>query len=188
MGDGRRAVGRYAGLAVVLALVLAGAWLLAGRPADAGITAVDGAGSTVGAVPEVGKPAPDFTATTLDGTEVSLSAFAGRPVWLTFGASWCSSCRSEFPDIQGAFEAAPDDAVVLAVYLSEDAAAVRSYTERVGMTFTHVPDPEGRVAAGYNVIGVPMHYFIDRDGVVRSLRFGVLTRDQMDAALAEISG
>ncbi len=33
-----------------------------------------------------------------------------------------------------------------------------------------------------------MHYFIDREGVVRALKFGVLSRPQMDAELAAIAG
>ncbi|NLI18975.1 MAG: TlpA family protein disulfide reductase, partial [Actinomycetales bacterium] len=81
-----------------------------------------------------------------------------------------------------------DDTVVLAVYLSEDADDVRPYVERLGMTFTHLPDPDERLASRFHVIGVPMHYFIDREGVVRALKFGVLSRPQMDAELAAIAG
>ncbi len=194
-------------LGLVLVLVLGGASLFVGRlggdassgapgaggagaggpgggQAIAGGTLVDVTGS--GVAPEVGKRAPDFTAETVDGEVVSLSQFRGRPVWLTFGATWCASCRVEAPDIQAAYEEA-GDAVVLAVYLSERADEVRTYAERVGMTFTHVPDPDERIAAQYHVIGVPQHYFIDRDGVVRSLRFGVLSRGQMDAELDAIA-
>lgn len=196
--------GRAGVLAVILVLVLAGAYVaVAGgfrRPgpsgpgagtADAGGVAggdgtlVDVAGT--GDVPEVGALAPDFTAVTLDGDEVTLSEFRGRPVWLTFGATWCASCRVEAPDIQAAYEES-DDTVVLAVYLSEDADDVRPYVERLGMTFTHLPDPDERLASRFHVIGVPMHYFIDREGVVRALKFGVLSRPQMDAELAAIAG
>lgn len=197
--------GRLGVLAVILVLVLAGAYLVvgggfpgggsapgdvaagdgaAGGPAAGDGTLVDVAGT--GTAPEVGAVAPDFTAVTLDGEEVTLSQYRGRPVWLTFGATWCASCRVEAPDIQAAYEEA-DDAVVLAVYLSEDADDVRTYAERLTLTFTHVPDPDERVSAMYHVLGVPMHYFIDRDGVVQALRFGVLSREQMDTELAAIA-
>ncbi len=196
--------GRAGVLAVILVLVLAGAYVAvaggfrlpgpsgpgagtadAGGVAGGDGTLVDVAGT--GDVPEVGALAPDFTAVTLDGDEVTLSEFRGRPVWLTFGATWCASCRVEAPDIQAAYEES-DDTVVLAVYLSEDADDVRPYVERLGMTFTHLPDPDERLASRFHVIGVPMHYFIDREGVVRALKFGVLSRPQMDAELAAIAG
>ncbi len=150
--------GRAGVLAVILVLVLAGAYVAvaggfrlpgpsgpgagtadAGGVAGGDGTLVDVAGT--GDVPEVGALAPDFTAVTLDGDEVTLSEFRGRPVWLTFGATWCASCRVEAPDIQAAYEES-DDTVVLAVYLSEDADDVRPYVERLGMTFTHLPDPD----------------------------------------------
>jgi cytochrome c biogenesis protein CcmG/thiol:disulfide interchange protein DsbE len=35
-----------------------------------------------------GKPAPEFSLTTLDGSEISLGEFKGRPVVLYFFASW----------------------------------------------------------------------------------------------------
>lgn len=185
---------RYLALAGVLVAVLLGAYVLvestepdaAGAGLGAGVSAVDVA-PAAGAAPQVGQQAPDFTAASLDEVEVSLAQLRGRPVWLTFGATWCASCRVEAPDIQAAHEQAPG-AEVMAVYLSEDAAAVRPYVERLGMTFTHVPDPDAAVSATYHVMGVPTHYFIDADGVVRSVRVGVLSRAEMDAALQAISG
>lgn len=136
-------------------------------------------------MPQPGQVAPDFTADAVDGSQVSLAGFRGHPVWLTFGATWCAQCRAEAPDIQAAYERArPSGAVVVAVYLEEDAAAVRTYTERVGMTFVHVPDPKAVVSSLYRVQGVPYHVFIGPDGVIDSVQFGILSREQMDAALA----
>lgn len=37
----------------------------------------------------IGKMAPDFTATTLDGSAVSLSDYRGKGVLLNFWGSWC---------------------------------------------------------------------------------------------------
>ena len=42
--------------------------------------------------------APDFTVYDLDGNEVHLSDFIGKPVVLNFWASWCSPCKMEMPD------------------------------------------------------------------------------------------
>ena len=54
---------------------------------------VTGCGSSAGG-PSSGstattlKAAPDFAGTTLDGAEVSLSAYKGKPLILAFMASW----------------------------------------------------------------------------------------------------
>lgn len=135
----------------------------------------------------VGQAAPDFTAADVTGKQVSLSQFKGKPVWLTFNASWCADCRVEAPDVQTAYEQHRDDGLeVVAVYLSEDSAAVKAFTERLGLTFTHLPDPQSVVSSGYGVPGVPAHFFIDRAGTVRSVQLGVLTPEATQSALAQL--
>ncbi|MGB3954771.1 MAG: TlpA disulfide reductase family protein, partial [Brooklawnia sp.] len=138
------------------------------------------------AAPRVGAPAPGFTATAIDGSEVSLDALRGRPVWLVFVATWCSGCRAEMPDVQAAHQAAGADGVeVVAIYVGEDQSEVGPYAERLGLTFPQLPDPQTRLAASYGVLGVPAHFFIDADGVVRQTRVGILNPDQMTEAISQ---
>ena len=152
-----------------------------------GATSVILTGEATGAAPIVGRLAPDFQAPTVDGRTVRLSDFLGQPVWLTFGASWCQACRSENADIQGAYTRWKDEGVVvLAVFISEDAAAVSDYAGRVGLTYLQVADTDTRIASAYRILGIPSHYFIDRTGILRQMRIGSLDPAMMDAALTEI--
>lgn len=172
-------------LVFVTIAVVVGAFLVM-RPDQGGdsVTAVQIDG--VAAAPKVGGTAPAFTATTLDGAPISLEELKGRPVWLVFMASWCTACRAEAPDIQSAHQqAGPDGVAVVAVYLNEDASAVRAYTQRLGLTFTHLPDPDAEIAAAYGVKGIPAHFFIDGAGVVRATALGILSPQQIDEAVAE---
>lgn len=175
-------------LAVTAVLVMAGAYLVnRPDPARGGVVAVRLTGSR-GAAPEVGRTVQDFTATTVEGQKISLSGYRGHPVWLTFGASWCAACRAEASDIEAAYERGKSGGlVVLEVFMSEDAGTVRAYAERVGLTYVKVADPDTRIASAYRVLGIPVHYFIDRSGVLRLIKNGSLTGARMDAALAEIS-
>ncbi|MGB7964041.1 MAG: TlpA disulfide reductase family protein, partial [Propionicimonas sp.] len=101
--------------------------------------------------------------------------------------SWCADCRVEAPDVQMAYEQHRADGLeVVAVYLSEDSAAVKAFTGRLGLTFIHLPDPTNAVSSGYGVPGVPAHFFIDRLGMVRSVQLGVLTPEATQSALAQI--
>jgi peroxiredoxin len=153
-----------------------------------GVTQVTLTGA-VGAAPEVGKPAPDFLAQTVDGKTVKLSDFKGKPVWLTFGASWCQPCRAENPDIQAAVaKHAGSDLVVLGVFISEDAAAVKDYGDRVGLSYQKIADPSTKIASQYRILGIPSHFFIDKDGILREMKVGSLDPAAMDAALQGISG
>src|SRR5262245_6532732 len=50
-----------------------------------------------------GNVAPNFTLPSIDGQPVSLSDYAGRPVWINVWASWCAPCRVEMPDIDAVY-------------------------------------------------------------------------------------
>jgi cytochrome c biogenesis protein CcmG, thiol:disulfide interchange protein DsbE len=167
---------------LVTALVIGGAALAIERPwEEGGFTSVQIRGDNSGVIVRVGDTPPDFTAIALDGTEVTLSDYAGRPVWLTFGASWCADCRAEAPDLQATWERYRDQGVVvLAVFIDEDAPTVEGYANRVGLTFPMIPDPQTRLAGAYRLLGVPTHYFITPDGRVQEIRLGGLKPEDMD--------
>ena len=177
-------------MAVTAAIIVAVAYL-SNQPAPtaAGFTPVEVTGLASGKAPAVGEPAPDFRASTDDGKAFRLSELVGKPVWLTFGASWCQPCRAENPDIQAAYERYKERGlVVVQVYMTEDAATVSSYAATVGLTYPRVPDPDTRLAAAYRIVGIPSHFFIDKAGVLRQLKIGTLDPKAIEAALGEIMG
>lgn len=184
-------VGTLAVLLVTTALVLGGLWWV-NRPttpatnAD-GTTSVKLSQEGTGPAPEIGKAAQDFSATTVDGTPVSLSSLKGRPVWVTFGATWCQACQTEMPDIQAAYDKAKaNGTVVVQVFISEDAAAVKDYATRVGLTYPKIADPDTTIASAYRVSAIPAQFFIDRNGILRQMQPGAMSPESMDAALAAI--
>lgn len=177
-------------MGVTAAIILAVAYLANQPPASAGgVTSVTIAGTASGEPPTVGKLAPDFEATTVDGNPVRLSDLKGQAVWLTFGASWCQPCRAENPDVQATYEKFKDGSVVvLAVFITEDAATVNDYATRVGLTYPKVADPDTRIASEYRILGIPSHFFIDRSGVLRQIKIGSLDLPAMEAALQGLGG
>ena len=179
------ALGNLVVLAVVTALILGAAWWLNQGSGAGDASAVD-VPVSAGPAPEVGGPAPDFAALTTAGETVSLSGLSGRPVWLSFVATWCASCRSEATDVE-AVAAANDGAVeVISVYLGEDAATVGTYAERLGMTHLQVPDPGKEIAGRYRIMSVPTHVFIDSAGRIQGTHIGVMTRASMEEWMAEL--
>lgn len=147
---------------------------------------------------QVGQLAPDFVGTSdgkevrltdLDGRPIRIDEFRGRPLWINFWATWCPPCQQETPDLRAAYEAnRADGLALLGISVQEPVADVRSFVERYGLTYDIGLDSTGAVFGTYSVFGLPTHYFVDRDGVIRDRYFGPLTRQQMDEKIALISG
>jgi cytochrome c biogenesis protein CcmG, thiol:disulfide interchange protein DsbE len=188
---GRALGGRLTTVAVIIvtAVVIGLVAYVIDQPASAsGVTKVT-LNDTSATPPQAGQVPPDFQGTTIDGKTVSLSQLKGQPVWLTFGASWCGDCRAEAPDLEATYAKFKGQGlVVLQVSIQEDAAAVQEYAKRVGFTFTMVPDPDTRIADAYHILGIPTHYFIGRDGVIREVRLGGLKPAEMERLVGEIVG
>jgi peroxiredoxin len=186
-------VGRVAGrlqtvvVLAVTAIVIGAVAFLVGGPADDGVTKVDLGGNVAAAAPAVGAIPPNFTARTYDGNTVSLSDYTGKPVWLTFGASWCPDCRAEAPDVEAAYEKyQAQGLVVLGVFISESASDVSGYAGRAGLTFPIAVDTDTVIASTYRTLGIPTHFFIGPDGRIREIRIGALHPEDMDQAVAAI--
>ena len=128
-------------------------------------------GSDTAGLPAIGAPAPDFSALDSNGDLVSLSDFAGQPVWLNFWGSWCPPCRAEVPDMIQAWNIIEDqDIALVAVSLEEPGSDAFSYAEDVGMEFVVLSDPDRAAIRGkYRVRSFPTHLFIDADGIVRDI-------------------
>ncbi|MDR1711541.1 MAG: TlpA family protein disulfide reductase [Propionibacteriaceae bacterium] len=185
-------------VAVTVVAILLGVWLVDGwthaeAPAGSTTTPLEGVSPVDVTVdesipaPEVGQRAADFTAVSSSGQAVSLAALRGQPVWLVFGATWCSNCRAEAPDLQLIQDEYGDRVRVIAVHVGEDSSTVADYASRAGLRFAQIPDTSGDIAATYRVMGVPAHFFIAADGNIAAIQVGVVTpamaRAQLDPLL-----
>lgn len=139
------------------------------------------AGDMGAAKPGVGAHAPDFSLPDLNGRLISLDDYEGTPVWVTFWASWCPPCRDEMPDLDRMYgNRTPDRFGYLAVSLGEDSKLVERFMEESGYRLPVLVDPAGALAIDYRVVGLPTHFFIDSEGIVKEIYAGPLDRAQME--------
>lgn len=149
-------------------------------------------GIPTGSPPKIGSPPPQFEIPLMGGGTFSLAEHTsqGHTVWINFWASWCPPCRAEMPDIQKVWEeeqAKGDQGVALvAIDFGESAQDAADYVLRNGFTFPIGWDPGGRVATEYRLSGLPSHFLIDKNGVLREIRIGLLSLDAMRQRLGKL--
>jgi peroxiredoxin len=136
--------------------------------------------------PDTGRIAPDFTLADLNGNQVSLTHFSGRPVVVNFWATWCPPCRAEVPHLVEAYEREHGDVIFLAVAVDEPARTVRRFADKNDMSFTILLDDDGRVASDYRVRGIPVTLFIGRDGRIMARYEGGLSPQRLEDGLSRI--
>jgi thiol-disulfide isomerase/thioredoxin len=135
----------------------------------------------------VGEPAPPLTLAQLGGGEVSLAALRGKPVWVNFMATWCEPCRDEIPRMNGfAGRYADEGLVVVAVDVREDEAAVDAFARELGVAFPVAMDPDGSAQAAWGAYALPVHFWIDAEGIVRDGALGGIGPDIMAEGLQAI--
>jgi peroxiredoxin len=138
----------------------------------------------------VGNVAPDFTLTSLDGKQVSLSEFRGKPIMLNFWYSTCPGCLAEMPGMQrfySAQRAAGKDFVILGVNSVDDAQTAQQFAQQYGLTYSLALDNNQHVATLYHLTATPTSYFIDRQGIIRSVVVGPVDETSLQQDVTEIS-
>lgn len=136
----------------------------------------------------VGELAPDFTGTTLDGQTIRLSDLRGKTVLINVFASWCGPCRLEMPHlIQVSNELDPEEVVFVGLNLQENPDAVTTFRDEFGIDFPLVLNEDGQLTNGlYTPIGLPTSWFIGREGVVRYVFSGAMTREVLENVLDDV--
>ena len=139
--------------------------------------------------PEEGALAPDFLLERLDGGELRLSDFRGQPVVLNFWATWCAPCRKEMPQFVEAYHRLKDQGlVVIGLNLQEGKSIVEPFARDFGMDFPIAIDRDGEVGDEYRLLGLPTTFFIDREGVVRSVFTGPFLEESRGINVQEAIG
>ncbi len=123
----------------------------------------------------LGKKAPDFTLSTLDGKKISLKDYEGKKVVvIDFWATWCGPCRMAMPILQEVYDELKDkDVVFLAVNVGEEKSKVENYIKKINYPIPVLLDTEGRTATAYNVQSIPRLVIIGKDGIVKGGHTGV---------------
>ncbi len=129
------------------------------------------------AAPEIGRPAPDFTGTSADGSSVTLSTYKGKIVVLEWHNPYCPFVKKHYGsnNMQSLQTAAHEDGVVWLTINSGapgkqgsmNAAEASEHVKTSGLRVTHyLIDPEGKIGKLYGAKSTPHMFVIDAKGNV----------------------
>jgi peroxiredoxin len=110
--------------------------------------------------------APDFELADVAGKRWSLGGLRGKPVLVSFWATWCPPCVEEMPSLQDLARRLGDRATVLAVSVDENWDAIRKFFPS-GTPLTVLLDPSRDAPARYGTSQFPESFLIDARGHVR---------------------
>jgi len=118
------------------------------------------------------QPAPAFTLAGIE-TPITLAQFKGKVVLLDFWASWCGPCRQSFPWMNAMQEKYQAHGLeILAINVDKERQLADEFLKKLPANFTIAFDPDGLVAAKYQLKAMPISFLIDRKGVIRQQHLG----------------
>lgn len=132
----------------------------------------------------VGKEAPFFALPLITGGRLGVTDMRGKPGVLSFVNTWSPPAIEQISVLNSL--AANNPYSVLAVAVQERVERVGIFARRGGYTLPVVVDADGELVDEYSVSSLPLHYFLDRKGVVKEVVTGVLSEEEMRERLSEI--
>jgi thiol-disulfide isomerase/thioredoxin len=132
-------------------------------------------------LPPRGKPAPSFALPDMDGKTVSLKEFKGRPVIVTFWATWCGPCVSESDELNK-LARKYERLVILGLDVDDEPEALLQFLQKRPLSYTVLKAGkiDGPVATSYGVTGLPLTVIIAADGLVDFVQAGGVTEDTLE--------
>lgn len=181
-----------AGLVVAIGAGIFHAWRRAALRAPLGIAFAAGAGTWAATAGLIGvmyasqTNLPALTLTALNGEEVSLKQFEGRPMVINLWATWCPPCRREMPVLAEAQQSERDTAFIF-INQGERAHTINQYLEEEQLALDNILlDKRSNAMRHLGANGLPSTYFFNADGELTDTHFGALSSASLKSNLRSI--
>lgn len=137
---------------------------------------------------KIGDKAPNFSAKTPEGAELSLKEALGKVTIIDFWASWCGPCRAENPKVVALYDDYHDKGLnIIGVSLDKEENKWIEAIKKDGLTWYQISNLaywQDPIAQEYEVKGIPATFILDENGVViaKNLR-GKKLREKISSIL-----
>jgi peroxiredoxin len=129
----------------------------------------------------------DITLKDMNGGAVRLADYKGKVIVLNFWATWCGPCQAEIPELIDTYESYKDKGVVvLGVSIDDTAEMLRTYAAQKKMTYPVLLMQDELEEAYGPLLGVPITFFIGRDGLIHEKHFGPVSKEQVEQEIKSL--
>lgn len=141
-----------------------------------------------GGVLESGRNAPYFELHNLKGKLVKLTDYKDIPLVLIFWNTWSDASKNQIKIIDDLLKSEEIFFKVVAVNSQEDRRVVSSFIDRGLYSIPEILlDFNGSVSDLYEARNLPSLYFIDKEGLLRDTKLGVLSEREIVDNMAKFS-
>jgi len=147
------------------------------------------------AQPRIGKKAPGFITSTLEGKRIALKEYweqkKSKALVLSFFATWCEPCREDLKYLQKVQNENPGREIQILAVLTQDSAkeeATRKFLQGLGVQLPVLLDENGIIGKRYAVTGLPCNFLLDQEGIIKAkyLGYSEAVRKDFEKRLQEI--
>jgi len=125
------------------------------------------------AAPKPGDIAPDFAGRTYEGQSISVAAYTGKVVVLSFWASWCGPCRKELPILESIQQVAGKERVQVVAINIEDRDTFKKIARKMtSLQILVASDTAQKAQHAYGVNGIPHMVIISKSGQIMRVHQG----------------
>ncbi len=137
----------------------------------------------------IDKPAKDFTLTTLEGNEFTLSKMKGSVVMIDFWATWCGPCRREIPNLVKIYDEYNDqgfEIIGISFDAKDELQTIKDFMSEYGMKWQVTYsgdewyDETGKL---YGVNSIPSVWLVDKEG---NLRYFDIHGEELKEKISEL--
>jgi thiol-disulfide isomerase/thioredoxin len=131
--------------------------------------------------------APEFVRRDLTGHNLDLARLHGKVVLLNFWATWCAPCQVEMPTFARWQEQyGPQHLTVIGISMDDDSEPVRRMMRAQRIDYP-VAMGDAKLGQRYGgVLGLPLTFLIDRNGIVRAKFQGEGDLGKIEASLRSL--
>ena len=122
---------------------------------------------------KVGDKMMEWSGTLSNGKKFSSKSLSGKPLVMTFWASWCEPCKKELPALSEMYRDKSGEGLeVIGINVDEDPAAARRYLKNNPLPFKVVMDSDKSIMNRFQTRGVPTTFWVTTDGKIRQRSVG----------------
>lgn len=145
----------------------------------AGACGGGGGGGPGAEADEAGPTVPATALESLDGGELRLTDYRGRPLVVNFFANWCAPCVTEMPAFEEVHRQLGDEIAFVGISVQETLEEARDLAQRTGVTYDLARDPQGDLVRELGGVGMPTTVFVDAEGRAVDSHTGELSADEL---------